>query len=69
LNGLTRDPQTYREVLRGWVTGRVAVLIFPGTRNAARPFMDQARIDAAAAPVFAAWGGRARLEACLTEPG
>lgn len=65
LNGLTRDPENYRDVLRHWVTGRVGVLIFPGSRDAGRPFMDNDRIAAAATPLFARWGGADRLRACL----
>ncbi|KPF79885.1 hypothetical protein IP88_01220 [alpha proteobacterium AAP81b] len=69
LKALGRDPGNYRDVLRNWVTGRVAVLVFPGSRDRQQPFMDQARIDAAAASLLAEWGGKARLAACLANPG
>ena len=76
LLGKTAPPANYREVRgqdeyrgRGWVVPRALVLIFPGTRDAARPFMTPDRIDPAAAAAFASWGGIERLKACASAYG
>ncbi len=60
-------PATYTIVRsRAWTATNVTVLVFPGTRRpvSQEPYMEQAEIDAAAAPLFAAWGGLERLRAC-----
>lgn len=70
LLGRTAEPASYREVRgkppyqgKGWdVKG--TVLIFPGSADTKAPYVTKARIDAAAASLFEAWGGAARLEAC-----
>lgn len=76
LLGRSAPPANYREVRgqdeyrgRGWVVARALVLIFPRTKDAARPFMTSERIDPAAAAAFASWGGVERLEACASAYG
>lgn len=72
----TSPPQNYDEIRgrgqfvgRGWTVSKALVLVFPGTRDPANPFMTTARIDPAARAKFAAWGGVARLTACAREYG
>lgn len=72
LLGKTRPPANYQEVRgkgpyagRGWTVPKAAVLIFPGSRDEAEPFMGVDRIDAAARQRFDAWGGVERLNACI----
>ncbi len=50
---------------KAWTVPYAAVLIFPGTRDAANPYITTDRLDAAAKARFDAWGGLPRLEACL----
>lgn len=71
LLGRSALPANYREVRgrgefagRGWTVPRAIVLIFPGTRDTANPFMTPQRIDEAAQRRFEQWGGVARLQAC-----
>ena len=52
---------------RGWTVSRALVLIFPGTRDSANPFMTSDRIEQAARMKFEAWGGMTRLKACVRE--
>lgn len=73
LLGKTRNPTNYLEVRgkppfagQGWTVPKAAMLIFPGSRDVADPFMSVERINAAAADRFAQWGGLDRLNACLT---
>jgi hypothetical protein len=76
LLGKTAPPVNYQE-LRGkgafkgqaWVTPPTVVIVFPGTRNAAAPWMTPERIDAAARPLFEAWGGVERARACSAAYG
>lgn len=71
LLGKTEPPVNYQE-LRGkgafkgkaWTVPPTLVLIFPGSRNAADPWLTPERIDAAARERFEAWGGVARAQAC-----
>ena len=76
LNGRLLDksaaPANYLEVRgkspyagRGWTVPKAAVLIFPGSRDSANPYMSTERIDAAAAQRFETWGGVQRLKACV----
>lgn len=48
-----------------WTPGKTFILVFPKTRNAGAPYMDQARIDAEAKKSFDAWGGADRIKACM----
>ncbi|ALN61710.1 hypothetical protein GLA29479_826 [Lysobacter antibioticus] len=71
LLGRSALPANYREVRgrgefsgRGWTVPRAIVLIFPGTRDTANPFMTPQRIDETAQRRFEQWGGVARLQAC-----
>jgi hypothetical protein len=64
LLGKVDPPVNYREV-RGWTVPAAIVLIFPGTRDKANPFLEPDRIDAAAKAKFDAWGGVERLNACF----
>lgn len=76
LLGKTEPPMNYLE-LRGkgafkgqsWVTPPTLVVVFPGTRNTAAPWMTPERIDAAARPLFEAWGGVERARACSAAYG
>jgi hypothetical protein len=74
LLGKTAPPVNYDEVRgrgnfvgRAWTVNRAVVLIFPGTRDRANPFMTTTRIDEAASRRFEEWGGRMRLKACAAE--
>lgn len=63
-------PLNYREV-RGdtgqrWIPGKTFTLIFPKSRDAKNPYVDQTRIDADAQKLFEAWGGVARLKDCAS---
>jgi len=76
LLGKTAPPKNYNEIRgraefvgRGWTVPRAFVLIFPGTRDVANPFMTTLRIDAVARTKFEAWGGVARLMVCAREYG
>jgi hypothetical protein len=71
LLGKTQPPANYREVRgkspyqgKGWAVPKAVVLVFPGTRDGANPYMTTDRVDAAAKERFEAWGGPARLAAC-----
>jgi hypothetical protein len=76
LLGKTAEPVNYQE-LRGkgvfkgkaWVTPPTVVIVFPGTRNAADPWMTPERIEAAARPLFEKWGGIARAQSCSKSYG
>lgn len=72
LLGKTAPPANYREVRglppfagKAWTVARAAVLIFPATRDGGDPYLTPARIDPAAARLFADWGGVERLSACV----
>lgn len=74
LLGRTSLPKNYLEVRgkgefrgRGWTVPRAIVLVLPGTRDAANPFMTPERIDEAAKKHFDTWGGVARLESCAAQ--
>lgn len=76
LLGKTAEPVNYQE-LRGkgvfkgkaWVTPPTVVIVFPGTRNTAAPWMTPERIDAAARPLFEKWGGVERARSCSARYG
>lgn len=76
LLGKTAEPVNYQE-LRGkgvfkgksWVTPPAVVIVFPGTRNAAEPWMTPERIEAAGRPLFENWGGIARAQSCSKSYG
>ena len=76
LLGKIATPVNYLE-LRGkgkfkgqaWTVPPTLVLVFPGTRNDADPWMTPDRINAAARERFDAWGGVARAEACAQAYG
>ena len=71
--GKTRPPSNYDEIRgrspnwtgKGWDVPKGFVLILPGTRDARNPYITATRIEAAAAPIFQAWGGVDRLKACM----
>ena len=71
LLGKTSEPVNYRE-LRGkepfagkaWSVNRAVTVVFANTRDSAQTFTSQDRIDAAAKPLFEAFGGLERLKAC-----
>ena len=74
LLGKTAPPKNYNEIRgraefagRGWTVPRALVLVFPGTRDLASPFMTTTRIDAASRTKFEEWGGVPRLAACARE--
>jgi hypothetical protein len=74
LLGKTSPPENYDEIRgrgrfvgRGWTVSRALVLVFPGTRDSANPFMTTGRIDETARRKFDEWGGVARLAACARE--
>jgi hypothetical protein len=76
LLGKTAPPRNYNEIRgrgefagRGWTVSRAVVLIFPGTRDSANPFMTAGRIEQAARMKFEAWGGVTRLQACARDYG
>jgi hypothetical protein len=48
----------------GWGLDRAVTVIFANTRDSNQAFINQDRIDAAAKPLFEAFGGLARLKAC-----
>lgn len=71
LLGKAAEPANYREVRgkspyvgKGWDVPKAFVLILPGTRNAAQPYMTADRIETDAKAAFQAWGGAERLNAC-----
>jgi len=70
LLGRTGEPTNYRQVRAEYVVPKAYVLIFPGTRDAARPRITADRVDVAAREAFSTWGGgseaggMARLQAC-----
>ena len=64
LLGKAAPPANYKEVKKGWGVPAAFVLVFPATRDAAEPFITQARIDAAGQQAFERWGGMERLAAC-----
>jgi len=76
LLGKIATPVNYLE-LRGkgkfkgqaWTVPPTLVLVFPGTRNDADPWMMPDRINAAARERFDAWGGVPRAEACAQAYG
>jgi hypothetical protein len=71
LLGKTSEPVNYRE-LRGkapfvgkaWGVNRAVTVVFANTRDSALAYTSQDRIDAAAKPLFEAFGGLERLKAC-----
>jgi len=74
LLGKTAAPKNYDEIRgrgqfvgRGWTVSRALILVFPGTRDSANPFMTSTRIHEATRAKFEAWGGVARLTACARE--
>lgn len=70
----TRPPANYDEIRgksphwvgKGWDVPKGFVLILPGTRDVANPYITTARIESAAAPLFESWGGAERLKACAS---
>ena len=71
LIGKTAPPVNFKQIMgrspfqgQSWLPGRTVVLVFPGTRDTAQPFMTPDRVEAVARPLFDAWGGLARLRAC-----
>jgi hypothetical protein len=76
LLGKTAEPVNCQE-LRGkgafkgkaWVTPPTVVIVFPGTRNAAEPWMTPERIEAAGRPLFEKWGGIERARSCSKSYG
>ena len=74
LLGKTEPPKNYDEIRgrgafagRGWVVPKSFVLIFPRTLDEQNPFMATDRINEATKRKFDAWGGIARLQACIRE--
>jgi hypothetical protein len=78
LNGklLSKDslPSNYREVRgrdefkgKGWMVQKAVIVVFPGTRDEANPYMSPGRIDEMAAKRFESWGGIKRLNSCVAE--
>jgi len=71
LLGKNSIPENLREIKgysnskgSSWVVPNAIVLIFPGTRDAANPFINTDRINEAAKNAFEAWGGIERLNSC-----
>lgn len=64
LLGKSAPPRNYQEVKKEWGVPAAFVLVFPGTRDAAEPFITQDRIARAGEEAFGRWGGMARLAAC-----
>jgi hypothetical protein len=71
LLGKTSEPANYLEVRgkkpfigKGWDVRSSFTLLFPGTRDTAKPYLTQDRIDKAAADALTKWGGIERLKAC-----
>ena len=71
LLGKTHEPANYLEIRgrapyqgKGWEVPRAFVLVFPGTRDDADPYLTRPRIDRDAQAAFERWGGVARLTAC-----
>jgi hypothetical protein len=71
LLGKSAEPANYREVRgktpyvgKGWDVPKAFVLVLPGSRNGANPYMTVDRIEASATTAFATWGGLERLKAC-----
>lgn len=71
--GKTRQPANYDEIRgkpphwtgKGWDVPNGFVLILPGTRDVANPYITAPRIVSAATPLFESWGGAERLKACM----
>ncbi len=73
LLGKTAPPVNYREIRgrppfqgKGWTVGNTFVLVFPNTRSAAAPYLNQSRIDEDGSAALAKWGGMPRLQACMS---
>lgn len=66
LRGVTETPTTYRESVR-LVVPKAWTLVFPDASLA--PPVTTERIREAARAAFEAWGGQARLAACIAEGG
>lgn len=71
LLGKTNEPVNYRELRgkepfagKGWGVNRAVTVVFASTRDGAQTFTSQDRIDAAAKPLFEAFGGLERLTGC-----
>lgn len=74
LLGKTAAPINYLEVRgkekfrgRAWTVPKAIVIIFPGSRDSANPFMTRERIDEAARQHFEKWGGVNRINACSAD--
>jgi hypothetical protein len=73
LLGKTSEPVNYLEV-RGkgefkghaWTVPKTVVLVFPGTRDIANPFMTVSRIEDSAKKRFDSWGGVERMRSCAS---
>jgi len=72
----TAPPINYQELRgrgqfrgKGWTTPPALILVFPGTRNTADPWMTPERIDEAMRDRFQQWGGLERAKACIKEYG
>ncbi|WP_230167589.1 hypothetical protein [Roseomonas sp. CECT 9278] len=67
----TGEPANYLQVRSEYVVPRAHVLVFPGTRDSARPRITRDRVEAAARDAFVSWGGGsearafARLQGCV----
>lgn len=71
LLGKTALPTNYLEVRgkgqfkgQAWTVPKAIVVIFPGTRNSAEPFISPDRIDIATRKHFENWGGIERMNEC-----
>jgi hypothetical protein len=64
LLGKTQEPENYDAVKRQWGVPAAFVLVLPGTRDIAEPFLTQPRIDQAGRQAFERWGGMERFAAC-----
>jgi hypothetical protein len=69
LLGRSNMPGNYKDATRNWVVPLALVVIFPGTRDAADPYLTTDRIDAAAKRRFEEWGGVLRLAKCANAYG
>jgi hypothetical protein len=76
LLGKTKPPANYIEVKgrkqfvgKAWTVPRAIVLIFPGTRDVASPYMTPDRIEESGKRLFESWGGVDRMNACAEEYG
>ncbi|OGB27188.1 MAG: hypothetical protein A3I66_11590 [Burkholderiales bacterium RIFCSPLOWO2_02_FULL_57_36] len=71
LLGKKAEPTNYLEVRgkgafkgKAWTVPKAIVIVFPGSRDTANPFMTRDRIDESAQQRFEKWGGLERMNAC-----